>query len=235
MAKTPWPPPGRRTPASATAAPLRTALALLCACLLLPAALANTVDVGYDVVSAAQAMIRLASHSWEWGTAAEALLELYNPELSVFGSNPFPDGKVPHADPAVVALAFAGQFIELGRQTLVPDGAVGDPASLGVSAILLGQTAGAYLDAADSQADYLLHQAPKFSNGAISQRGDVAELWADFMFMAPPFRTCRCSLHTTPVLLSCLLPLPLSQPLPPPGRPNVSQSPTRRSRRTTPP
>jgi hypothetical protein len=108
----------------------------------------------------AQAMVKLASHSWEWGTAAEALLELYTPELSVFGSNPFPNGKVPHADPSsTFALEYAKQFINLHGTILTPDSAVGDPASLGVSAILIGQSDSNYLAAATNQANYILNDA----------------------------------------------------------------------------
>jgi hypothetical protein len=140
-------------------------------------AFAVDLDAGYNVYSAAQAMVDLASHSWEWGTAAEALLELYTPELSVFGTDPFPDGKVPKA---VVDSTFA-------LQVFVNDSAVGDPASLGVSALLIGQSDQAYLDASDRQADYILNGAPKYSNGAISHRPDVAEIWADNMAMSFPF------------------------------------------------
>ncbi|PVH72961.1 hypothetical protein DL98DRAFT_563348 [Cadophora sp. DSE1049] len=146
------------------------------------------VEAGYNPYSAAQAMIDKSSHSWEWGTAAEALLELYDSQLSVFGSNPFPGGKVPSADPSsVFALRYAKQFINVNGQVLVSDSAVGDPASLGVSAILIGQSDGSYIDAANRQADYILNQAPKWSNGAISQRPDVAEIWADNMAMSFPF------------------------------------------------
>ncbi|KAH9209392.1 Six-hairpin glycosidase-like protein, partial [Leptodontidium sp. 2 PMI_412] len=146
------------------------------------------VEAGYNPYSAAQAMIDKSSHSWEWGTAAEALLELYDSQLSVFGSNPFPGGKIPSADPSsVFALRYAKQFINVNGQVLVSDSAVGDPASLGVSAILIGQSDGSYIDAANRQADYILNQAPKWSNGAISQRPDVAEIWADNMAMSFPF------------------------------------------------
>ena len=180
--------------------------------LLMPALLLSSgvmgadVNAGYNVTAAADAMTQLASHSWEWGTAAEALLELYNPELSVFGANPFPNGRVPAADPGTVALAYAQQFIQTGQQTLVPDGAVGDPASLGVSAILLGQSDSTYIDAANSEADYILNIAPRYSNGAISHRSDVAELWADFIAMAPPFCT-RFPFHLPLHLSSLALPL----------------------------
>ncbi|PTB38295.1 hypothetical protein M441DRAFT_146339 [Trichoderma asperellum CBS 433.97] len=147
----------------------------------------NDVDAGFDAYAAAQVMINKASHSWEWGTAAEALLELYNPELSVFGSSPFPNGKVPQPNPNTTALAYAKQFINRNSQTLVNDTAVGDPASLGVSAILLGQSDSVYIGAANREADFILNIAPRWSNGAISHRADVAELWADNMAMSFPF------------------------------------------------
>lgn len=112
---------------------------------------------------------------------------LYNNEYSVFGSNPFPNGKIPSANPGITALVYARTFINTASQTLVSNSAVGDPASLGVSSILLGQTNSIYIGAASRQADYILNQAPKWSNGAISHRPDVAEIWADFTSMAPPF------------------------------------------------
>ncbi|CZR61865.1 uncharacterized protein PAC_11762 [Phialocephala subalpina] len=149
--------------------------------------IATDVDAGYDPYLAAQAMVNMASHSWEWGTAAEALLELYNSELSVFGSDPFPGGNVPNADPEVFALQYAKQYINTNGQVFVADSAVGDPASLGVSAILIGQSDSKYIDASNRQADYILNDAPKWSNGAISQRPDVAEIWADNMAMSFPF------------------------------------------------
>jgi hypothetical protein len=146
------------------------------------------VDPGYDVSSAAQVMVNLAGQSWEWGTTAEALLELYDPELSVFGSDPFPGGTVPSPAAGTFALEYAQSYIDIDGQVLVAqDSAVGDPASLGVSAILIGQSNSAYLDAANRQADYILNDAPRWSNGAISQRPDVAELWADNMAMSFPF------------------------------------------------
>lgn len=69
---------------------------------------------------------------------------------------------------------------------LRPPGAAGDPASLGVSAILIGQTEPAYLAAAGRQMDHLLTAVPRWPNGAISHREAAAELWADFLYMAPP-------------------------------------------------
>ena len=158
------------------------------------AAAVADVDAGYDVYSAAQVMIDKAAYSWEWGTAAEALLELYNPELSVFSSDPFPSGQIPKANTGIFALQYAQQFINVNGQIFVQDSAVGDPASLGVSALLIGQSHDVYLQASYREADYILNQAPRWSNGAISQRADVAELWADNMAMSFPFcMFCPCS------------------------------------------
>ncbi|KAF9016402.1 hypothetical protein BDZ89DRAFT_1094498 [Hymenopellis radicata] len=98
----------------------------------------------------------LPAHSWEWGTA-EALLELYNPAISVFGDHPFP---APVLNPSTIpALAYAQEKIMLnapGAKNGLSDG------------------------------DGALN-APRWSNGAISQRFDVAELWDDFGYMSPPF------------------------------------------------
>ncbi|PVH68889.1 Six-hairpin glycosidase [Cadophora sp. DSE1049] len=148
---------------------------------------ADVINSGFDVYSAAQVMMDKSSHSWEWGTAAEALLELYNNEISVFSSNPFPNGRIPSVSPNTLALSYAKQFINTDLQVLVPDSAVGDPASLGVSAILIGTSDSKYTNAAQRQADYILNQAPRWSNGAISHLSDVAEIWIDNMAMSFPF------------------------------------------------
>ncbi|KAI1097448.1 hypothetical protein F4804DRAFT_347176 [Jackrogersella minutella] len=131
---------------------------------------------------------QLATHSWEYGTFAEALLEWYTPSSSVFGNNTFPDGKIPVLQVGDTrSLSYAKPQISTSSDTLVDgDGATGDPASLGVSAILIGQTESDYLSAAERQVQHLLTAVPRWSNGAISQRESVAELWADFIYMAPP-------------------------------------------------
>lgn len=154
---------------------------------LLALAAAQNVPAGFNAHRAAQVMIQKSGQSWEWGTAAQALLELYNPELSVYAENPFPGGKLPNANPGSLALGYAKQFINTNSPVLVGNSAVGDPASLGVSALLLGQSDKVYLDASDRQANYILTGAPRYSNGAISHRPDVAELWADNMAMSFPF------------------------------------------------
>lgn len=169
---------------------------------LLADGVSGQVNAGFDVNKAANIMTDKSGQSWEWGTAAQALLELDNNELSVFGPNPFPNGKIPKADPKIRALAYAKPHINRNSQVLVDKSAAGDPASLGVSAILLGQTDKVYLGAADRQADYLLNKVPKWSNGAISHRPDVAELWADNMAMSMPF--CKFLPYTTSIMLLSL-------------------------------
>lgn len=145
-------------------------------------------DPGFDITAVAATAKALPSHSWEFGTATEALLELYSPLHSVFGPRPFP---VLALDPSFVpSLAYAQEKIVLGTGAnglSNGDGAVGDPASLGVGAIMLGKTNQTFADAAAGEIEYIVGQAPRWVNGAISQRTDVAELWADWMYMAPPF------------------------------------------------
>ena len=65
-------------------------------------------------------------------------------------------------------------------------------AGIGVSVLLRNWTLGdngdtTFATAAEEQLDYLLNVAPRAPNGAISQRDDMAQLWADFVYMAPPF------------------------------------------------
>lgn len=80
------------------------------------AAVKRAPNPGFDVQKVRGQMMNLAGHSWEWGTASEALLEWDSPALSVFGT-PFP---VP-SNPSSPALDYARQHIFLNGQYLVPD------------------------------------------------------------------------------------------------------------------
>ena len=64
-----------------------------------------------NVLSLAQSLPR---YSWEYGTSAEAQLELFTPQFSVFGSNPFPIPALPAA--RVIALNYASSKIEFGSE-----------------------------------------------------------------------------------------------------------------------
>ncbi|KAJ6541211.1 hypothetical protein DFH09DRAFT_51419 [Mycena vulgaris] len=141
---------------------------------------------GFNINAVATRARALPTHSWEYGTAAQAILELESPLLSVFGPTPFP--VVPLPSDLVPSLAYAASKITVGTNGLSNGGgAVGDPASLGVAAVMLGKTITRFADAAQSEIDYMMDAAPRWANGAISQRADVPELWADYMYMAPPF------------------------------------------------
>lgn len=133
---------------------------------------------GFDIASVASLAVSLPSHSWEYGTASEALLELYDPQYSVFGQAPFP---VPTLQKDYVkSLAYAASKLNIGNNSnglSNGDGAVGDSASLGVSAILLGKTSASYTTASFKEVNDIMNLAPRAWNGAISQRADVAELW----------------------------------------------------------
>jgi hypothetical protein len=135
-------------------------------------------DPGFDIAAVASTAESLPSHSWEFGAASEALLELYNPDLSVFGLAPYP---VPAVNSSSIrALTYAASKITFGSgadSLSDGQGAVGDPASLGVSAVLLGKTDESFAAAAQQTMDYMVNSAPRFWNGAISQRSNVPELW----------------------------------------------------------
>ena len=134
----------------------------------------------------------LASNSQEYGTLAEALLELHNPELSVFVSDPFPADKVPYAPfHQVKSLEYAKRYISLSSDNTLynNDSSAANPASLGISAILLGQSDVDFLKASQRQIDHLLRSIPRLENSAISHLEDVQEAWSDFVAMVPPFFT----------------------------------------------
>lgn len=132
----------------------------------------------FDIAKVSSLAEALPSHSWEYGTATEALLELYDPAYSVFGSNPFP---VPTLQKdKVKSLQYASQKIKFGTGSdglIDGNGAVGDPASLGVAAVMLGKTDMAYMNAAKQTMGYLVGTAKRDWNGAISHRRDIVEVW----------------------------------------------------------
>lgn len=133
---------------------------------------------GFDIEQVVQLVESKPTHSWEYGAAAEALLELYNPELSVFGATPFP---VQNSTlDSVQGLSYAASKIVIGSANgTLADGAdsIGDPAALGVSAVMLGKADETFADAAQTQLAYILDTAPRFNSGAISHRVGQPQLW----------------------------------------------------------
>ncbi|KAJ8483299.1 hypothetical protein ONZ51_g4792 [Trametes cubensis] len=140
-------------------------------------------------------MKQIATHSWEIGTALEALTEFEWPSLSVFGGSLPPPVKL-HSGEAADVIQWATQIVKAKDPNALPlidgDGAVGDPASIGTAVLLTNWTRTDRSDhefstAAGHQLKYLLDVAPRTSDGAISHRADQVQLWADFVYMAPPF------------------------------------------------
>ncbi|KAJ3506874.1 hypothetical protein NLJ89_g6628 [Agrocybe chaxingu] len=132
---------------------------------------------GFDIEAVTEKAVSLPSHSWEYGTATEALLELYDAEHSVFG-RPFPIPTIQPQDSRSLTYAKEKIVIGTGANALSDgDGAVSDPASLGVGALMLGKTNQTYSAAAKEQADFIIDEAPRWFNGAISHRVSVTELW----------------------------------------------------------
>lgn len=56
----------------------------------------STVDIGFSPTVVQAIATSKAKSNWEWGTNAEALLELYDPDVSVYSDNAFPGGKIPN-------------------------------------------------------------------------------------------------------------------------------------------
>ncbi|THV05421.1 Six-hairpin glycosidase [Dendrothele bispora CBS 962.96] len=149
------------------------------------------------IASVRQNLLNSATLSWELGTAAEALLELECPTLSVFNQSAFPPPYQLNDGLNITDVVNIANNVLAAKTTdslplIDNDGAVGDPASVGVAVLLANWTKSdltntAYSTAAGNQLNYLLNVAPRTASGAISHRADEAQLWADFVYMAPPF------------------------------------------------
>ncbi|KAI1616661.1 family 88 glycosyl hydrolase [Exophiala viscosa] len=152
-------------------------------------------DGNFDVEKVVERALACTSRSWEFGTLSQALLELRNPELTVFGTQPFPNGYLPEVSEPdnVDGLRYAQAVIRVNHSDLLIDGegSPSDPASLGTAALLLSSHNVAYFEAAKRQAEYLVDRATRFhisdSASAISHRDEPPELWGDFVYMVPPF------------------------------------------------
>jgi hypothetical protein len=150
----------------------------------------TNINIGFDLLQVADQAVKLSKHSWEYGTAVQMLLEVYEPDLSVYGMNEsadaFPSGHVPVVAPKdSPSLDYAKKHIMLDgtasqQNALIHgDGSAGDPASLTVAAVMLGATDEKYAQAATKQVNHLMTNVPRWSNGAISHREDTAAVWAD--------------------------------------------------------
>ena len=81
-----------------------------------------SIDSRIPAEKAVERAKELSTGSWERGTVAEALLELYNPELTVFASEAFPNGNLPSISPEnISSLRYALQYIRTDGETLQHD------------------------------------------------------------------------------------------------------------------
>ena len=79
----------------------------------------TSINIGYNVNRVSDLASR-AKSNWEWGTHTQALLELYDPQISVYSENAFPGGKIPNARTA--ATDYARPKIRTSGKTLTAAG-----------------------------------------------------------------------------------------------------------------
>ncbi|KAH9955491.1 Six-hairpin glycosidase-like protein [Russula dissimulans] len=171
----------------------------------LPTTSANGLtDAQIDAVK--QRLQEGATHSWELGTRAQALLELDAPSYSVLthpATVPPPSSSSLNASSnssLADVLSIARNAVAVlppppsngtGQPLFAGDSSAGDPASIGIAVLIANWTnlAGEdYAGAATAQVEYLFGPAvPKTSDGAISHRVSQVQLWSDFVYMVPPF------------------------------------------------
>lgn len=71
------------------------AASLLPANILSQSVCTSTVNIGFSPTVVQAIATSKAKSNWEWGKNAQALLELHDPDVSVYSDNAFPDGKIP--------------------------------------------------------------------------------------------------------------------------------------------
>ncbi|KAH9820750.1 hypothetical protein DFH28DRAFT_1121103 [Melampsora americana] len=140
---------------------------------------------------------------WEFGTNTEVIVQLKgDSELSVFAPNaslPLPTTQEPALWQPEPLFELVDSILaqRLPNATTITDGegSSGDPASLGVSLLVLDNAVKRankvpkydYLKIAQQQYNHLMGTVPKDTNGAISQRESEVQYWSDFVHMVPPF------------------------------------------------
>ncbi|KAF5333335.1 hypothetical protein D9611_002262 [Ephemerocybe angulata] len=142
-------------------------------------------------------LLDVAKASWELGTAAQALTEVYTPDLSVFSASAFPPpDRLNSSLTPVDVLAIVNNTIKdkpaNSKPLFANQGSAADPASLGAAVLLANWTradkkSNSLSKAASDQLHYLLDDTPRSRSGAISHRANEPQLWSDFMYMVPPF------------------------------------------------
>ena len=151
-------------------------------------------------------MIEQSKGSWELGTAAQSLFEFEYSSFSVYGDKFISLPKsLPKTENASKIFAITDVVLQNrppGVLSFMPDGAAGDPPSLGVSMLFANWTVrsptptdSSYSSAIYDQLTYSLYRAPRAPNGAISHRAEQVQLWSDSIYMLPPFFAYFGALH----------------------------------------
>ncbi|POW10063.1 hypothetical protein PSTT_06313, partial [Puccinia striiformis] len=131
---------------------------------------------------------------WEYGAQSEVLLELHYQDLSVYSTTrklPLSEEDGPIPTPQSL-LDLIDPILARRDPNILPlvegDGSAGDPASLGIAVLVARQLQPTnYRKLAEGQLDWSMNHVPRCPEGAISQRNDEVQFWADFMYMLPPF------------------------------------------------
>lgn len=81
-------------------------------------------EYGFDPERVLERGIALTSRSWEYGTLVQAMLELRDTALTVFGPEPFPHSALPivHDPSMVLGLQYAKSVIWTNDSDLLTDG-----------------------------------------------------------------------------------------------------------------
>ncbi|TFK29237.1 hypothetical protein FA15DRAFT_752708 [Coprinopsis marcescibilis] len=154
--------------------------------------------ISNETISAvSENLLHVAHASWELGTAAQALTEAFTPGLSVFEVSAFPpplrlNASSTPTDTFRIVDDVLARKPAYSRPLFANEGSSADPASLGAAVLLANwtrfeQRVQNYGKAASDQLDYLLYEAPRTNEGAISHRANEIQLWSDSVYMVPPF------------------------------------------------
>lgn len=154
-------------------------------------ACATTFNYSFIINAAIEQAHDHAVRPAEVAYAFEATLQVFNPERSVFGSDPFPNGKLPSLGMRLdEASLFAEPKLKPKAKLLMKEekNSVSDPSD-GIPALMLSQkwNNNDLMVAATRQKDLLLNEHPRYSNGAISYTSGEPQLWSDAVGIFPPF------------------------------------------------
>jgi rhamnogalacturonyl hydrolase YesR len=125
------------------------------------------------VVMARDALLAMQRHSWEQGTASQALLEMGENEMVVMMAREAANRQLPD-----------GRLAVIGGQ-----GAVTDPSAIGEALLFAARVTNdpALHCAAAEQLAWLMERAPRTPEGTLHHVVERPQVWVDSFYMAPPF------------------------------------------------